>query len=530
MKHELTKNYKSLIRFCVLFLAIGLISGALIVHALTPANTLYLSSGIYPGASSYTIFQENGNVFAKNAYGQIEYSGTDAGTLVNTVRSAIGTVGGEIHFVKGDFYCNTTFQFIATGGSDPQWITISGEGPATQLYFNTAIPAIQIEGQAEFGTGGPYHFVIKDLVLTTSPAIGNMTRGIYVKNWFGLTIENVMIFYASDAAIYLEDSGAIRLRNIYTCGCGGESLEIKGCMDIYIQQYYSDTDYRGVWIDQSATYHLPWKIYFNQLKVTIPKQEGITIWQASDIVVENFNIEGTINTAIKIGDSERIHIAHGDIRSLAQGITISSSSKNMSTCNIIIDVVSIYQTYDHGIRIVSQATYPIGNIAIVNSVIQNSGFNGGYYYGVSATNTAGGWVHNVTISSCFIGNRLGQTATQRDGVHTENQCDYFHIVDNTFYNNTASPITLVGTHNTIKNNLGYVTYNSGSASIADGATVNHGLSGTPTSVILTSSEVNYYPFCTSKASTTFTVNWKYWNGTAFETATGSHALYWSAEF
>lgn len=72
-------------------------------------GTFTLSAGIYPGAPSYTIWHEDDVYYAKNAYGVIDYSGTNASSVITNCISNF-----------------TTITFTATQGSyDPIIITHS---------------------------------------------------------------------------------------------------------------------------------------------------------------------------------------------------------------------------------------------------------------------------------------------------------------------------------------------------------------------------------------------------------------------
>jgi len=55
------------------------------VFAVSPSSTFTISSGIYPGAPTYTIWREGSNYFAKDANGVLAYSGTVAYTLIQDV-------------------------------------------------------------------------------------------------------------------------------------------------------------------------------------------------------------------------------------------------------------------------------------------------------------------------------------------------------------------------------------------------------------------------------------------------------------
>jgi len=67
-----------------------LTSFAFYVFAATPSSTFWISSGVYPGAPSYTVWKEGSNYFAKDANGEIEFSGTNASEIVNSAIEASG--------------------------------------------------------------------------------------------------------------------------------------------------------------------------------------------------------------------------------------------------------------------------------------------------------------------------------------------------------------------------------------------------------------------------------------------------------
>jgi len=78
-------------------------------------GTFTLSSGIYPGAPSYTIWVEDAVYYAKNAYGVIEYSGTNATAVIyNSLSSADGD--GFV-YVTGGVYSLSSTLIIDKNGS-----------------------------------------------------------------------------------------------------------------------------------------------------------------------------------------------------------------------------------------------------------------------------------------------------------------------------------------------------------------------------------------------------------------------------
>jgi len=100
-KTKLKKENVQLLKVAAISLLIGLLLGAMLVYAQS-SNTVTISSGVYPGAASYTIWRDGSYYYAKNAYGAIDYSGTDAALVI---QSAINAINGRGHiFIKAGIY------------------------------------------------------------------------------------------------------------------------------------------------------------------------------------------------------------------------------------------------------------------------------------------------------------------------------------------------------------------------------------------------------------------------------------------
>ena len=84
-------------------ISILLTSGLFYVFAATPSSTFYISSEIYPGAPSYTIWVEGSNYFAKDDNGHIDYSGTNASEVIQHTIDALvmPSVERTIRFREG---------------------------------------------------------------------------------------------------------------------------------------------------------------------------------------------------------------------------------------------------------------------------------------------------------------------------------------------------------------------------------------------------------------------------------------------
>jgi hypothetical protein len=117
--------------------------------------------------------------------------------------------------------------------------------------------------------------------------------------------------------------------------------------------------------------------------------------------------------------------------------------------------------------------------SILSCDIKNNGNAGaGYRSGVVLSA-----VTYVKVSNNRIYDTRAGSATQTYGVESINASDYLQITDNYLRGNTSGGVAYTGTNNTIKQNVGYVTENSGTATLLNGqtsVTVTHGCGFTPT--------------------------------------------------
>jgi hypothetical protein len=415
---------------------------------------------------SYLIFGDRkGNYYAENGITRVvDYSGTNGSQVAQNCLNALATSGGKIVFTgKINLDTPLTIQKGYTKGN----LEISGFGPSTQLLVSQGSDGIQIIGDQAFGYGGPYHVVIRDLALTTkaSPNGTFMSTGIYIKNWFGVDIENVMIFYANKSGILIEDSANVHLDNVYVEGgtgteyggikpLNGVGFWLRGSKDTYFDQCYSDTNEIGFLID-SNTNNIPRNVFLSQCEATLNNQKGILITNADGISVSNSLVEGSNSDGIFIVDSFRVNLFDIlIIGNVGNGIMVTSQDLNMTQSEIRIIACTINSNNRNGIEILAKNGETISHVSIESSTIINSGTGAR-----DSTDQPDQWdginINNgrfIKIMGCFIGNRVETNQTQKYGIRSLQNSDYVQIFYNDFFNNMAGNYTLVGTSNSSENN------------------------------------------------------------------------------
>jgi hypothetical protein len=426
-------------------------------------------------AYNYLVFSDGrGNYYAENgATGAIDYSGTSGTEVGQNCITALSSSGGKIVFAGA---INLDGPLIIQNGASNGRLEISGFGSSSQFIISQNNDGIHILGNQAFGYGGPYHVTIKDLVLTSATTrVGRfINNGIYIKNWFGVDVKDVMIFNANNSGVLIEDSADVQLDNVYVEGGSGTEyggsepltgagIWLKGSKDCYFHNCYSDTNYDGFRIDSASQKgDMPRSIFLTQCEATLSQHFGILISRADGIMLSDSLIEGSNEDGIVIVDSFRINVANTlVIGNVGNGILINSQSLNMTQSEILINDCTIKSNNQNGIKIWAQYNMPISQVSIqeCNIILSGTGARGNpnqpnIWDSVFISNDAitGGTCKYIKITSCFLGNIAGATPTQMYGIRSLQNSDYVQVFHNNFFQNLAGNYSLAGAHNSVGDN------------------------------------------------------------------------------
>jgi len=134
-------------------------------------------------AASYIIFKSGSTYRAKDGSdGQIDYSGTDGGTVFSSVLTALDGVGGQIFFKKGIFDLGTTNFTLPFGveiiGENRRYTILQWSGTGTMFIIKPS--------------GGSWSNTISSLkMIHTSPS--STPRGILLNQSYGTILEHLCI-------------------------------------------------------------------------------------------------------------------------------------------------------------------------------------------------------------------------------------------------------------------------------------------------------------------------------------------------
>jgi len=361
-----------------------------------------LGDGVPVQAANYIIFLDGSTIKARNGTtGKIDYSGTNATTVIQAAHDAL-TTGGRIHIKHGEYSIPST---LAISNA---YIELTGEGPGA-----TTGTVLKLADSADCN-------MINLDVATFFHLINLKLDGNGSNNASGIGV-------CADSVKGGDSTGDITIDRCFVAAFKEEDVYWTDCWGSVISNSYIEGSY-GNYGMYCATWH-------------------------NLFVSTTFNYHA--KTAVRLaGDDKASMVNCMIVDNGYHGVEVTSGEKIIMGCLISGNGTDTADTYD-GIVLSSG-----DNHAIVGNIIDAK-----------------------TIKVTPVG-----TAKTRYGINVSAGVEAV-IVANTIENCLTASMNLADTTPTVHYNVGYVTENSGiTGAIATGATVTHGLAGTPTSVTVTAAE------------------------------------------
>lgn len=199
------QNRKSILKYSVAFLSIGMLLGVIISQAVNPSSTFFISPGVYPGAPSYTVWAEGSTYYAKNAYGMIDASDASFNDLINSLSTAFydANEGGTIQLEKGEYFIDGRI-YLKPGTA------LIGEPPIINPFLNTIESGTQITSQQSGATQAM--IFISDTMNNTNIIVENIALngnnkadwGLQFYNIFNCRFENLKISGIKEGGIGID--------------------------------------------------------------------------------------------------------------------------------------------------------------------------------------------------------------------------------------------------------------------------------------------------------------------------------------
>ncbi|RLC68525.1 MAG: hypothetical protein DRI26_10025 [Chloroflexi bacterium] len=433
----------------ILGLVIGILVGAVpaYIMAQTNSKTRITETGIYAPSlnasqywllstnitdilaypeqtASYIIFGRDTNgdgvydvIYAKNcSSGEIEFSGTDAATVIQQAIDALPNSGGRIFIKAGEYIISSAIQI------NKNYITIEGESPInTCLKLADGANCNLIEFTANWGL-----IRIRHLELDGNKANNVAGSGIYHGGYNGI-YEDLVIHDFKEHGI--------------------EILETGGTNNRFIMVESYNNDKSGFYVRKGDQRYLLCRAFSNG-------EYGMQLYGSVQYVIEPFVFGNGLSG---------IYVTGGAVRILGGNIATNNR---------------------HGIHL--NATEAGINIFEIRGVLirENSKESANTYDAIHLEGDGPPWISVGIISE----NIIDGSTDHRHGIYIHNiGVRRVLISDNDVrFASVSEPIYVAGgTDIMIRRNPGYLTENSGTATLLNGTTsiaFTHGLASTPTVV------------------------------------------------
>jgi hypothetical protein len=446
---------------------IGLLIGAVFAYALTGPQKLTIAAGVYPGSPSFTIWIDAGTTYAKNSYGMISYSSTNASYVLGAAAAASTS---PLKVQAGLYNVTATILFIINGTG------IIGDGIDKTVFSAQS----SIGNKPVMDCRDLDQMVFKDFTLDMR-SIKTLETGLFMGYITRETYDGLV-------------------QNIRVAGCNGFGLCIGGNPTHRNYRYLVDSN----------------------------KIEGIAgnDWDIATFVTGNSEIRNNVfsgndgHFAATVFDADSTAFVYNHFKNIGGGWALALGSTIGCTVsgNTFVGftgnprAITVYKETDNPDSLVPQSNIIDGNIIItsmantaisidypsvftqvINNIID---LQGAIQTAIVTNNASEVRVTGNIIRSANAGvSQIGATATA------------VVINDNQFY--TVTYPVVWSAHPIVYKNIGYVTENSfsGTNTTTGSAVLDHGLVAAPTYVwvsfstaaitgyhwTVTSTQVTIYP-------------------------------------
>ena len=430
--------------------------------------------------------------------------GTADDVEIQAAISALPSAGGKIILSEGTFTISTAIEV-------PSNVTIIGAGSATILNRTATGNILNI-----IGTSGSHKskVLIADLKITGPSIVGTQVTGV---------------------GLYIDYSDHCLIQNIEISGFGAlgddAGLQIRRSTTITVAKSIFHDNKNGICTGQSTSTSFPEadRCTFAENRMYSNFDDGLHLQQsARNLIVGNIAYSNGETGIDLLGDDSDTVVGNFCYSNTEAGIEVgnSTSTGNPDIGHVITGNVCRSNT-TNGILIANNADYCMisGNVCRGNSshgmqIGGNSGKN--VRYCRITGNICEGNVDGIRILNNATDNVVSSNTCRANsgrGIYTVNSGiaspTGTYVEDNYTASNTTANIAINNAATTIiRRNVGYVSENNGTATVANGTTsiaVSHGLGTTPAlediSVTATNNMGNATKFwITNPTSSQFTIN------------------------
>jgi len=434
---NIKQNYKKIIGASLVINLIVIALCMTFVLSAPNSSIFTITSGIYPSAPTYTIWEEDSVYYAKSAYGKIDFSGDDPAQIAQDCIDTIGVaIKGDIDFTSGIFNFKKTVTVT-------KYKTISGSGISTLIATHSNIGAFNITGDEvtirdmkianyyENNTKSGIHIHKVPNVWLTNLFISDFYIGIKgvgaITGTWGLFVRDSIIHLNEEYGIYFEGYSGSKIKgNHFSGGVGVETVS-------------------GIKMTGDANYNEIIGNHFDDMN------QGVDLDGAYSITIVGNDFENIRFEDIKINNAVDVTISGNALNGAGWGTYGILIDTNASYISVTGNVVR--EKGRHGIFVDKTGNR---HISIVSNIVRdNSRETNNTWSGIATYD-----VNDVVITgnNCFD-NQTSEWNRQKYGIETGGASDYIIIIGNDCRSNVdaTEDISYVGSNNKVAYNLGRYT-------------------------------------------------------------------------
>jgi len=394
--------------------------------------------------ASYIIFKDGDLIKAKNGKtGQVEFSGSDAATVIQQVIDAVYDAGGGRVFIKaGTYSINSTITLKSN-------VSLVGENPNSTILLGTCEPIIEFGADEEKMELSGLK-IRSDVENPSYPAIAIKAGSAVI--WIWNCIIDATAIGRLGHGIQIRSASRVRIRDCWIWGAKGNGIRLVADLGNVWEVWIENVDITdlasgsyGIFMDGVGNVlDAIWVTNVNILGGS--PDYGIYIYRAGGGLIHLVGcaVEDAKVQSVWIRESPHVRLVNcwagrGDSGDPQFNFLISDNSDDVTLTGCLA-----VKADEHGIRIyTSKRVKVIGCYAIDNGQAYPGERDG---------------INIADSTDCIVmGNVAFDTQaskTQRYGVNEEGSSDYNIITSNSCRGNATGGISTVGT-NTIKaNNIG----------------------------------------------------------------------------
>ena len=514
------KKFKQVLIFItvsLLIFGIGFFVGQIYAQSFTPPN-VYIDS--LPSTASYVISTDGTNVWATRYDGKIVYSGTDASTVIQSALNGLtsGRTWKERVVVKGEIVIYNTI-------SIPSYTVLDLQGAKLILGNNVNKTMLSIGG---------HHIEILGGILYGNKT-NNTSGDVIVSSgsYLDILVAGTKIFEVKGTGISFVYSSYVTITDCEVSG-GYYGILLMNVDNALVEgNYIHDTDTAsGIVVQESSSggsndIRIQGNYVYNAKTIGILARGSATYPSIRISIIGNIIINNKNDGICVAGVESSSIVGNISFQNTFDGISVQVAINSVLEGNVS------YQNGGNGIYICDECANLLvqGNMLFNNDTdLSNDDGIRLSLFSSSVCPTGIKILNNVCTDT-----RPSGSKTQCYGINIFSGSDYNVVEGNYVDGNRTGSLYNGGAGSIIKNNIGYTTENSGTATIANNEWVSHGLAGTPTVVTTTVRTATYgtpaMPVIVgwiNQNATKFQVSAYWTNGTAI-TADAIN-ISWTAEY